>query len=387
MKIKLKGTGSTESTALTAVKAMLLLIVLSFLLTPLGRGREAQDKIASIRHTALPAKIAAGGSFAVMVRLSGQLRTLHVKAGDWVRAGQVLAELTNPDLEAELARAALRAQLAGQAAASASGQQGGSRSAALDEEYRAAVAQRESVRRRMASFSLAAVEEVYARAHQVFEQTGKLAAQKLATAGELESARRQEVGEARNLAAARETARSLEDELKSAELRLRRVEAQRAEPAAAGVESQMARLNLDEAQANLRTLEARRADLVIKAPSAGRVVQLAAAAGDQITAGMVLLQVVDLTRLNFDVPVTSKVAQSIHPGDPVEVIMPKDPPLRVSAQVSQIVLSPEQQQPYVVRVTIPNPSPDEILVGLEGAVRFPHQQGTWTSQFWPAQGR
>jgi len=386
MKIKLKGTGSTESTALTAVKAMLLLIVLSFLLTPLGRGREAPDKIASVRHTALPARIAAGGSFAVMVRLSGQLRTLHVKAGDWVRTGEVLAELTNSDLEAELARAALRAQLAGQAAASASGQQGGSRSAALDEEYRAAVAQRESVRRRMASFSLAAAEEVYARAHQVFEQTGKLAAQKLATAGELENARRQEAGEARNLAAARETARSLEDELKSAELRLSRVEAQRAEPAA-GVESQMARLNLEEAQANLRTLEARRADLVIKAPSAGRVVQLAAAAGDQITAGMVLLQVVDLTRLNFDVPVTSKVAQSIHPGDPVEVIMPKDPPLRVSAQVSQIVLSPEQQQPYVVRVTIPNPSPDEILVGLEGAVRFPHQQGTWTSQFWPAQGR
>lgn len=382
MKLKLKGTDSTESAAITSVKAVLLLIVLSFLLTPLGRGRDAQDKMAGVRHTALPAKIGAGGSFAVTVRLGGRLRTLRVKAGDWVKEGQVLAELANPDLDAELARASLRVQLAGHAAAAASGQQGSRRSSVLDEEYRAAVTQLDSVRRRMHGFSLAAVEEAHGRARKALEQAEKLAQQNLATAVELDNARRQESGEARNLAAARETARGLQEELRSAELRLRRAEAQRAEPA--GVESQMARLNLEEAQANLRTLETRHAELVIKAPGAGRVVQLAAAAGDEVTAGMTLLQVVDLARLNFDVPVTSKVAQSIHAGDAVEVIMPKDPPLRMNAQVSQVLLSPEQQQPYVVRVTIPNPSPDEILVGLEGAVRFPHQRGGWTSQFWPA---
>jgi HlyD family secretion protein len=385
MKFKLRATDSTESAAITAVKAVLLLIVLSFLLTPLGRGRDAQDKMASLRHTALPARIGAGGSFAVTIRLGGQVQALHVKAGDWVKEGQVLAELANPDLDAELARATLRVQLAGQAAASASGQQGSSRSVALEEEYRAAMAQCESVKRRMQSFHLAVVEETYERARKALEQTEKLAQQKLATAVELDNARRQEAGERRNLESARETARGLQEELKSAELRLSRVQTQRAEPA--GVESQMARLNLEEAQANLRTLETRHADLVIKAPGAGRVVQLAAAQGDQVTAGMTLLQVVDLTRLNFDVPVTSKVAQSIHAGDAVEVIMPKDPPLRMNAQVSQILLSPEQQQPYVVRVTIPNPSPDEILVGLEGAVRFPHQQSGWASQFWPARDK
>lgn len=385
MKFKLKGTDSTESTALTAVKAVLLLIVLSFLLTPLGRGREASDRLASVRHTALPAKITAGSSFLVTVKLSGRLQALHVKTGDWVQEGQVLAELVNADLQAELARAALRVQLASQAAGSAAGQQGSVRQQTLDEEYRAAVAHRESVRRRMATFSLTAAEDAYERARKALEITEKLAAQRLATAVELDNARRQEAGEARNRAAARETAQSLEEELQNAERRLSRVEAQRTEPA--GIEGQMARLNLEEAQANLRTLETRIADLVIRAPGAGRIVQIAATPGNELTAGMTLLQVVDLARLNFDVPVTSKVAQSIHADDPVEVIIPKDPPLRLDARVSEIQLSPEQQQPYVVRVTIPNPSPDEILVGLEGAVRFPHGQTFWTSQFWPSNHR
>lgn len=383
MKLKFRGTRETESIGVTAVKAVLLLIVLSFLLAPLGRSREARDASPGGRHTALPARISAGAMFAVSAPESAEVAKLHVRTGDWVEAGQVLAELVSQELEAEKQRAALRVELAARALANASKPEG-ARSRAIDEEYQAALAYRRQLERRLASIDLEAARRAVAAASQYLERTQQLASRQLATREELENAERRLSGEQRNLSLLEQAVVEVNEQLAATTARLARAEAQR--NGSGGGEDEMARLNFEEAEATLRLIAERQAQLVVKAPGSGRVVQLGARTGDRVLMGAPLLQIADLSRLHFDVAVTAKVAQMLRTGDAVEVILPKDPPVRVQAAISEILLLPEQQQPYVVRVTIPNPAPAEMMVGLEGAVRFPQERQSWSSRWWGGEG-
>ena len=103
------------------------------------------------------------------------------------------------------------------------------------------------------------------------------------------------------------------------------------------------------------------------------MIRVNATLGGAIQEGAPLIEIANSGNLHFDVSAPATIARSIHQGDPVLVRVPTDPPAEVPARVSQVLLEPDPQQlSYLIRVTIPNPAPDRLLVGLEGAVAFNH---------------
>ncbi|MCC6590538.1 MAG: HlyD family efflux transporter periplasmic adaptor subunit [Bryobacterales bacterium] len=378
MRFRIRPIAATESAALTAVKAVALLVALSFLLTPLSRGREPRTALTGTRHTALPARINAARTFAAHSPATAHIKSISVKVGDWVKANDIIAILENRDMTAERHRAELRLRIATQALAVLRARPAINQDPSM-QELRAAQAQVHAIEQQIESYAIGPLEESYNRAKANLDRVGKLAHQQLATDVELTAARKQEQAEWRNLNAARQTAERLQTELASARKRVEQADKQ-VVVLGSHPNSDIAELNLTEAEATVRALEERESQLTIRAPGPGRVTQLPKRPGEEVTPGTLIAQIVDLSRLNFDVAVTSKVAQAVEVGSLVEVIVPKDPPVRVDARISEIVLAPEQQQPYIVRVTIDNPSPNEMLVGLEGAVQFQHTRGSWLEQ-------
>ncbi len=69
----------------------------------------------------------------------------------------------------------------------------------------------------------------------------------------------------------------------------------------------------------------------------------------------------------------ANIARSLVPGSPVMVRVPTDPPKRVPGNITFITAAPDPvKQAYVVKVTIPNPAPDTVIAGLEGAIEISH---------------
>jgi hypothetical protein len=93
--------------------------------------------------------------------------------------------------------------------------------------------------------------------------------------------------------------------------------------------------------------------------------------GDQIPSGYPLVQIGQLDRLDFDVPVDPLIARRLKQGQIVKVKVPTEPPTELTAPISAILLIPSQEQSaYTVRITAKNPAPSAILVGLAGEVEF-----------------
>ena len=138
------------------------------------------------------------------------------------------------------------------------------------------------------------------------------------------------------------------------------------------------RIELREAAEALRIASERRTSQKIVSTVSGTVLRVMVNAGDEIPSGIPLLQIAQLDRLDFDVPVGAELAKRIRTGDKVKVRVPTEPPELVSAPISAITLIPAREQSaYTVRITMQNPSPSTVLVGLTGEVEFPHSEKLW----------
>lgn len=367
----------------TAVKATFVAVVLSLVLNPTSKGRSERASTGS--ETVLPARIGPGDLYTISAEAGGKMVELHVQPGDAVQAGQLLGVIENPELESLIGRAARRVELA-EARLSARDRPA-ARGAAdsdpqrqwLQEQLTAAERNLEASWKRLEQFSLDEAEQAHARAVAAAERVRGLAARQLATAREVEDADRSARNELRNLNARREQRGRLEQELNAAGSHARMARLQMASSAAGAstaatpADAVAAQLDYDDAVAAHKTLVDRKAALRMVARRPGTVLQVNAAAGEAVPGGAVIFQIANTSTLHFDVSAQATVARSIAAGQRVLVRVPLDPPFDVPAAVSRVLLQPDpNQHAYLIRVTIPNPAPHAMLVGLEGGITFPH---------------
>ena len=315
----------------------------------------------------LPARLRAAQVNTISLDLPANAVTVLVKPGDQVTAGQLLAEFDSAEIRQMIERAELRMAIAKARMKPAPKR----KSPLLEEQYRGALMAREAAKNRLGTYSTDAVEAAYVRAKREVASLGKLVEQHLATAQDLEAARKQEEMELRNVRAAKENQLRLKQEAESADSQLRMAKIQRDEQPFS--DSGTSHLDFEDAQLSLQAAREKLDSLQVRAPRAGTVLQVSVEAGAKVFGGAPLFQIADLRTLIVEVPVTGKMAQEIERGSKVKVALPTDPPVELMAKVSEVLLVPDQlQQSHVVRIVIPNPTPATILVGMEGAVEFPH---------------
>ena len=357
----------------TAVKVAFVALVLMLVLNPATKGRTGFASTGL--ETVLPAHIKAAGLYGINAELAGTIAELPVKTGDTVASGQLLAVISNPEIEGLVERARRRMDLAAERMTQPKGTPQPQRNW-LDEQRASAARNLRAAEQRLQEFSLADAEQPYQRAKANAGRIRTLLDRQLATAREAEDAQREADNELRNLNGRREAAARLRQELEGAQSQMKMAQLQidsstPATPAAA--DSGYARLEYEEAKAAFETLAGRLGGLRLVAEHPGTVIQVNATLGGAVQEGAVLIQIANSGNLHFDVSAPATVAKGVKVGDAVLVRVPTDPPTETPARVSQVLLEPDPRQlSYLIRVTIPNPAPDRLLVGLEGAVAFSH---------------
>ena len=131
-----------------------------------------------------------------------------------------------------------------------------------------------------------------------------------------------------------------------------------------------ARLEMEQAQAELRTAEQNDNALKIYADWVGTVVAVPASPGDLVLAGNTVVQLADLSELSVEASVGAMIARRVRPHDEIRVRLATDPPSETKATISDIHLGADGTS-YIVRILVPNPNPTVFWAGSEAAVVFP----------------
>ena len=319
--------------------------------------------------TVLPASIRPHTLATLNSKFPGQVTTMYVTSGAKVKPGDLLLTILNPDFELEYERAkvhlaSVQERLARHGAMKVAGRQAQSATRAL-----------QAAQERLADVNLEDAKKAYETATANVRELERLAQQQLATEREVEDARKVEEAELRNLRTEREHVSRLKEEAEAAKAKF-----EESGESQASSSSELANLEaeLREAQEELRITTEHRASQNILATVSGTVLRTIVNIGDEIPSGVPLLQLAQFDQLDFDVPVGADIARDIKVGQTVKLRIPTEPPMRLTAPVSAVLLVPAQDQSaYTVRITTPNPSPSALLVGLTGEVEFPHTGAAW----------
>ena len=367
MKVRIVSESKTELACWAVVKSFVVIVLVSLVVDPVTR---SWSKTAdSGLKTVLPAQIKTLKSSAVSIGFAADVLKVYVTPGTRVEAGQVLAELDSREIHEAVTMAKLRVQTATEGV---SDKGSWAQKRVLLEQTDTTVKNREMTLARLKNYSLEPAELALNQARREYVKVQQLVQQQLATASELENVQKVAAMEERNYQAAKETWLRLKQEAEAADGQLRMVKLQAAGQEGAG-SSSVSKLNYEEAHIALRQALEREAALRVVAPQAGVVLSVNLKAGEPATAWVPLVQIADLDRLEIDVPVSSKMAQSIKAGMAVTVVLPSEPPMKISARVNEIAFVPDQStQSHMVKILVRNPSGSTALVGLEASVEFGH---------------
>ena len=366
MRNKTNNSKWVESLAWKAVKGWVVLLLVWLTLPPIASkvsGRGENDL-----KTVLTGTIRAGQISPITLDFTARTVSVAVKPGDVVEAGQLMAVLESAEVDDRLARARRRLELA---SARTDVRPNSSSQLLSQEQRRSAEQQRQEAQIRLSAYTTDSVEAGYARAEKEFASMTRLVQHHLATAQDLEIARKQLDMELLNVNNARNTVTRLKHELNNADSQLRMVLLQKdvAEPS----QNSSAQLEYEDAKNALESVERQKKALNVVAPAAGTVLTVAVQPGSEAGGWAPLFRIAELSNLMVEVPVTSRVAQLIHIGNAVKVVLPGDPPQEISSHVQDLQLVPDQlQQSHVVRISIPNPSRKFVMIGMECAVEFRH---------------
>ncbi len=239
------------------------------------------------------------------------------------------------------------------------------------EQFRSATQQSQEARVRLTSFNPEQAEAVYARAVKEVATMKSVVQQRLATAQDLDAAIKQlDMAEA-NLEQARNTRTRLQHEVRAADSQLRIAQLQK--PQSTTLADSSAQLEYDEALRGLELAQRKKRALRVVAPQAGTILTVSIEPGSEAGGWAPMFQIADLTTLQVEVPVTSRLAQMIPVGTPVDVVIPGDPPKTVPASVGILQLVPDQRQSsHIVRIPVRNPGLNFVALGLECSVEFYH---------------
>ena len=369
MRVKIVGTKEAEAIAWGSVKAFMVLLMIWLVLPPIAQGVAARaSSRGSGNATTLPGRIRAAKILHVTVDFSARAVSVAVKAGDRVEAGQLLAVLESPEVSDRLENAQRRFQLAEQRLHAPN--QGVSK-LLWQEQHRNSLLRKQEAQTRIDEYSIAAAQSSVDRAEKELAAMTKMVQQRLATAQELESARRQFEIEQANFANAKNSLVRLKQELSAADSQLKMVLIQKDN--SDSTVNPSARLDYEDARTAMEAAARQHAALRVVAPQAGTIVAMSVEAGAIAGGWAPLFQISDLNNLQVEVPVTARVAQMIRTGSRVRIVIPGDPPREMEAQVGDLQLVPDQLElSHVVRIPIASNGGSSILVGMECAVEFPH---------------
>jgi HlyD family secretion protein len=324
-------------------------------------------------ETVLAAKIEPAFQVSLFTEYTAHVTQVLVSAGARVAKGDVLAILENGEIASQLTAAERRVEIATARLRETRSKEGLQQTRRLEQErLLAARRDRDAAKERMDGFSLAGAEGTLETARSRVSGLRGLVRQGLATRVELDSAQAAEDAAQRDFASAREHVSRLRQEFESASSHVRQLDLQNSAPRSSIV---LAESDLEDARATLNTAAQRADRLRVTAPAAGTVTDLPVRAGEWIPAGAPVARVADLAQLRISAPVTAVVAQKVSAGERVRVCIPTEPPQRLDAFVDSVTLAPDAaQHAYLIRVIVPNPSQQAVLVGLEAAIEFFHSK-------------
>jgi HlyD family secretion protein len=288
---------------------------------------------------------------AVAPKLAGRILDVHVREGDTVKAGDVIAVLADEQVRAREAAAA-----AALSQAEARGKAANNQIDVLQEQLRQAQLHTEQAkidaagRVRQAEADLAGAEAQLAQQQASYQLAlyDKDAYQKLAESGAV-SERQAKVAvstadqQAAALVAAQRRVDAAQGALTTAKANLTNADIREAETAtvrkqlaeqeaavsSAAAEIEHARAQLTEAQAN-------RDDLTIKAPFAGTIVTRSAEPGEVVGIGTTLVTLVDLSRVYLRGFVPEGRIGTVKIGQPAHIFLDSNPNEAIDAAVSRI---------------------------------------------------
>jgi multidrug resistance efflux pump len=338
-----------------------LLIALAFILSFTSPGSQIFSmRTPGSKATLFPATIRPHRVVTITSQFPGLVTNVRTSIGQAVRTGDILLTVTNPEFQLEYERAKIHVEAIRQRLAS---------SVRLDiSDAPEAEYSLRAAKERLSAFSLDGVQTTYERAEAHLRQVQLLEQQGLATDIEVEGARRAAVMALRDLQDAREHISRLKEEVEIAASRVHSV-TQRGMPSV--VEHFNLRMELQEAEAALKIASRRLDSQTICSTETGTILKVTVNAGDQIPSGFPILQIGQLDRLDFDVPVDAYLAEHLRVGQMANVRIPTEPTTEIPASIAAIFLVPAQDQSaYTVRITAKNPLPSGALIGLTAEVRF-----------------
>lgn len=302
------------------MRALRLDAIIALLLLGGACANSSEPSQPAPRTIELRGELAATRSVSLAAPFDGTIRKVHVREGEAVHAGDVLIELTNAEVERNLAVARTQREYAERKLAashetpraSASDDDGGALA-----EAEAMVARRKAKRDRYL--------ELY-KTHDV-------------TLQETEAA---------------------EDEYAAAVRELANLRRSRTSPAAVSDNNpRIAEIELEKARADEQLAESRQQSLVIKAPIDGVITKLDAVDGRDVAGRDAVAEVTAMSNLEARADVDPDLLRVIHAGMPVEVKLLTIPPKVVLDKIAYVVpfrgAQPQGERRSVVIVNITNP--------------------------------
>jgi HlyD family secretion protein len=285
-------------------------------------------------------------------QISGRIKHLYADVGSKVQAGQVIAELDLPDLEAQVRqadanlaanRAGLQEQLAG-----VNLQQTQTRTA-IDQAQASLAAANASLNEAQANADNSAAN--LKRVEQLLDK-GYIAA------SEVDSAKAQAKVNAAQVVSAQE-------QIKQAQSSLASAQAGTAQNRVKQEQVATARATVSQSQASLAYQQAQMDKSLIRTPISGTVLQLTQQEGETIAAGLsapTVIIVADLTRLQVDAYVDETDIGQVKLGQLAEVTVDAYPNHPFAGRVAKIAsIATLQQNVVTYDVTIALDNPGELL--------------------------
>lgn len=358
---------ATHGRTVIAIAASLLFVAS---LVGMQRSRAALPRFAlSGNASVLPAVVLASRSASVVAEQPGVLARLSVAPGDKIVPGQEIAVLENPALSLALAEARSRTTEASLRLDEA--RKPGLKDRLYSEQYKAAENTSKLTCARAGEFNLQQVQEAQRSAAAKLIEVQRLQQEHMATVAEVERYRQEERNALQSLLAAREVHSRLTQECETSRAQVEilklQVDLERRNTL------QLAQAHWENASAQEEAASKQLEALRIVSRQGGTVLSVSPARGEWIHGGSVIAQIGDVSELTVEVPVSGRIARLVKKGEVVVVRIPTDPPQDVEAPVNAVILSQKDvEHPYVIRVNIKNPDPDNVVAGLEGAVIFRH---------------
>jgi HlyD family secretion protein len=276
-----------------------------------------EDRVAAADPPRIEVKatVAPFGGVTVVSPIEGTIVELKAAEGAAVRQGDILATLTNPAVERDLAYA------------------------------RAAVLAAEQRMRAVSERPAAPPPSSYGERERA--------------AADLVRQKQQRLDRLRALLASGDVARqdveNAEAELGVA-LREQKAERERAAvmPAAPAADRALLAAEAERARADQQFAEHRKSQLVIKAPASGTVARLRVAAGSDIYPRDVIAEIVDSTSARVQAAVAPELLRFVRAGRPVDVKLMTIPPRRFREPIARVI-PPGAEGGSGIIVNVPNP--------------------------------